>query len=46
MAAGAPAKVRLVELGPGRGTLMDDVLRVSSELQAASCKLLVGNPLR
>jgi NADH dehydrogenase [ubiquinone] 1 alpha subcomplex assembly factor 7 len=28
MAAGAPEQVRLLELGPGRGTLMDDVLRV------------------
>lgn len=27
---GAGMDVRLIELGPGRGTLMDDVLRVSS----------------
>jgi NADH dehydrogenase [ubiquinone] 1 alpha subcomplex assembly factor 7 len=28
-AAGAPAPARLIELGPGRGTLMSDVLRVA-----------------
>lgn len=32
MYAGASRKIRLVELGPGRGTLMHDVLRVRAEL--------------
>ncbi|KAK1220837.1 hypothetical protein PQX77_016357 [Marasmius sp. AFHP31] len=30
--AGAPSKIRLVELGPGRAALMADVLRVISQL--------------
>jgi len=30
---GRPAKVRLVELGPGRGTLQADLLRAASQLQ-------------
>ncbi|KAI0707155.1 S-adenosyl-L-methionine-dependent methyltransferase [Earliella scabrosa] len=35
MYAGASRKIRLVELGPGRGTLMHDVLRVFSKFPAA-----------
>ncbi|KAI0749705.1 S-adenosyl-L-methionine-dependent methyltransferase [Daedaleopsis nitida] len=35
MYAGASRKIRLVELGPGRGTLMHDVLRVFSQFAAA-----------
>ncbi|KAK7031216.1 hypothetical protein VNI00_013632 [Paramarasmius palmivorus] len=31
-AAGAPRKIRLVELGPGRATLMADILRVIGQL--------------
>ncbi|GLB40232.1 hypothetical protein LshimejAT787_0801030 [Lyophyllum shimeji] len=30
--AGMPPAIRLIELGPGRGTLMDDILRVISQI--------------
>jgi NADH dehydrogenase [ubiquinone] 1 alpha subcomplex assembly factor 7 len=30
LAKGGKGPVRVIELGPGRGTLMDDVLRVSN----------------
>ncbi|RPD74986.1 DUF185-domain-containing protein [Lentinus tigrinus ALCF2SS1-7] len=35
MHAGQGRKIRLVELGPGRGTLMHDLLRVFSQFRAA-----------
>ncbi|KAF4571221.1 hypothetical protein EYR36_008550 [Pleurotus pulmonarius] len=35
VAAGQPSSIRLVELGPGRGTLMADILRVISKIPSA-----------
>jgi SAM-dependent MidA family methyltransferase len=47
--AGAPAPTRLIELGPGRGTLMSDVLRVAriapTFLDAITVHLVETSPL-
>lgn len=40
-AMGSPAAIRLIELGPGRGTLMADMLRVASGLPAFRAALSV-----
>jgi len=49
LAAGAPARASLVELGPGRGTLMADVLRVLRVaprfLEAISVHLVETSPV-
>lgn len=48
-AAGSPSPARLIELGPGRGTLMSDVLRVSriapAFLDAISVHLVETSPV-
>ena len=37
-AQGMPKRARIIELGPGRGTLMDDMLRVSdSPIHSEAC---------
>ncbi len=48
-AMGAPAAIRLVELGPGRGTLMQDMLRAARALpgfrEALSAHLVETSPV-
>jgi len=39
MKAGQSRNIRLVELGPGRGTLMDDILRVVNQFPASRSAL-------
>ncbi|XP_060722254.1 protein arginine methyltransferase NDUFAF7, mitochondrial [Tachysurus vachellii] len=42
MAAGKPKTFQLVELGPGRGSLTSDILRVFSQLQSVLCGVSVS----
>lgn len=44
--AGAPSEVRLVELGPGRGTLMADLLRVAGARLGAPYLVEISPALR